>query len=92
MPTQHQAPARAGRRKGLTFAALWSIALTVAASIVVASWGFTFWPSVLHVAVFTLGVAIPLGLTLSMFIPAAMCNAALADQVAPRPDLSGDRP
>jgi hypothetical protein len=57
------------RANGIIRSVLWVAFFAVLAWLVVASWGLSFWPSVALFTVYTVGIAIPLGLTLGLLIP-----------------------
>ena len=57
------------KRKWILRSVLWVAFFAVFALLVVASWGLTFWPSVALFTVYTVGIAIPLGLTLGLLVP-----------------------
>ena len=57
------------KRNGIIRSVLWVAFFAVLAWLVVASWGLSFWPSVALFTVYTVGIAIPLGLTLGLLIP-----------------------
>ena len=57
------------KRNGTIRSVFWAAFFAVLAWLVVASWGLSFWPSVALFTVYTVGVAIPLALTLGLLIP-----------------------
>lgn len=69
MSSQKGSPALQPKRNGIIRSVLWVAFFAVLAWLVVASWGLSFWPSVALFAVYTVGIAIPLGLTLGLLIP-----------------------
>jgi hypothetical protein len=61
---------------------LWVAFFSVLAWLLVASWGLSFWPSVALFIVYTVGVAIPLGLTLGLLIPGGIASRRKRDELA----------
>lgn len=47
---------------------VWILLFASIARTIAASWGLTFWPSVALFAVYLVGIAIPVGVTLGVFI------------------------
>jgi magnesium-transporting ATPase (P-type) len=72
MSSQQESSGLQSRRNGIIRSVLWVAFFAVLAWLVVASWGLSFWPSVALFTVYTVGIAIPLGLTLGLLIPGGL--------------------
>jgi hypothetical protein len=67
--SQKGSPALPSDRNGIIRSVLWVAFFAVLAWLMVANGGLSFWPSVALFTVYTVGIAIPLGLTLGLLIP-----------------------
>ena len=57
------------KRRWIIMSVLWVALFAVFAWVVVARWGLSFWPSVALFTVYTVGMAVPLGVALGYFVP-----------------------
>ena len=69
MSSQQESSGLQSRRNGIIRSVLWVAFFAVLAWLVAASWGLSFWPSVALFTVYTVGIALPLSLTLGLLIP-----------------------
>jgi hypothetical protein len=72
MSSQQESSGLQSRRNGIIRSVLWVAFFAMLAWLVVANWGLSFWPSVALFTVYTVGIAIPLGLTLGLLIPGGL--------------------